>query len=153
MTSLKVGDKMPVVEAGDNKAIAQFQLLNGKKKILYFYPKDNTPGCTAEACNFRDNYQSLVEKGFEVYGVSPDDEKSHQKFIQKFELPFTLIPDTERKVIDAYGVWGEKKMYGKTYFGVERTTFVINENGNIELIITKVDTKDSTAQLLNELKK
>jgi len=142
---------MPALETGNNEAIAKLQQLNGKKKILYFYPKDNTPGCTAEACNFRDNYNQLSEKGFEVFGVSPDSEKSHQNFISKFELPFTLIADTDHKVIDAYGVWGEKKMYGKAYFGVERTTFVIDETGHIELVITKVDTKDSTAQLLNEL--
>jgi len=151
MTSLKKGDKMPALETGNNEAIAKLQQLNGKKKILYFYPKDNTPGCTAEACNFRDNYNQLSAKSFEVFGVSPDSEKSHQNFISKFELPFTLIADTDHKVIDAYGVWGEKKMYGKAYFGVERTTFVIDETGHIELVITKVDTKDSTAQLLNEL--
>ncbi len=142
---------MPALETGNNEAIAKLQQLNGKKKILYFYPKDNTPGCTAEACNFRDNYNQLSAKSFEVFGVSPDSEKSHQNFISKFELPFTLIADTDHKVIDAYGVWGEKKMYGKAYFGVERTTFVIDETGHIELVITKVDTKDSTAQLLNEL--
>lgn len=123
----------------------------GKKVILYFYPKDNTPGCTAEACSFRDNYQSLQSQGFEVLGVSVDDEKSHKKFESKFDLPFNLIADTDKKIVEAYGVWGEKSMYGKTYMGTTRKTFVIDEEGKIALVVDKVDTKNSSQQLLDLL--
>lgn len=124
----------------------------GRKVILYFYPKDDTPGCTAEACNLRDNYKKWQKSGFEVLGVSPDDEKSHKKFGDKYNLPFSLIADPERKILEAYGVWGEKKMYGKSYQGVLRTTYVIGENGVIEDIFSKVDTKNHTSQILQELK-
>lgn len=118
--------------------------------VLYFYPKDDTPGCTAEACNLRDNYAGLKKAGYEILGVSPDNEKSHTKFITKFELPFSLLADTEKATSEAYGVWIEKSMYGRKYMGVNRVTFIIDENGNIERIIDKVDTKDHTAQILGE---
>lgn len=149
MTHLKEGDKAPAFtglnEKGEQVSLSDYK---GKKLILFFYPKDNTPGCTAEACNLRDNYDDLRAKGFELLGVSPDSAKKHQNFISKHELPFPLIADTEQEVLNAYGVWGEKQMYGKTYMGVFRTTFVIDENGGIEKIFTKVDTNDHTAQIL-----
>lgn len=149
MTTLKEGDKAPAIHSKDQNGNA-FSLSDykGKKVALYFYPKDDTPGCTAEACNFRDNYAALKKRGFEVIGVSVDDEKSHQKFINKYDLPFKLIADTDKKVVSDYGVWGEKSMYGRKYMGVFRTTFVIDEAGVIERVINKVDTKDSTGQLL-----
>jgi thioredoxin-dependent peroxiredoxin len=149
MTHLKEGDKAPdflIEKAGLKKSA-----IKGKKVILYFYPKDNTPGCTAESCDLRDNYDDLKAKGFEVIGVSPDSEKSHENFKTKHNLPFGLVPDTEKEVLNAYGVWGEKKMYGKTYMGVHRTTFVISEDGVIEKIITKVKTKEHAAQILKEM--
>ncbi|HEX2922380.1 MAG TPA: thioredoxin-dependent thiol peroxidase [Bacteroidales bacterium] len=120
----------------------------GKKLVLYFYPKDNTPGCTAEACNLRDNYKELLEKGFAVVGVSADNEKSHKGFAGKYNLPFPLIADTSKKIMDDYGVFGEKKLYGKTFLGVQRTTFIIDEEGTIEKIIKKVQTSDHTQQIL-----
>lgn len=147
--NLKTGDKAPEINANDQHGnlitLARFR---GKKVVLYFYPKDNTPGCTKEACNFRDNYALLKKKGYEVIGVSVDSEKSHQKFIEKFELPFTLISDTDKKVVQDYGVWGLKKFMGREYMGTNRVTFVIDEQGIIEKVITKVDTNDSTAQVL-----
>jgi peroxiredoxin Q/BCP len=121
----------------------------GKNVILYFYPKDDTPGCTAESCDFRDNYQSLLSKGFEVIGVSTDDEKSHKKFETKYSLPFTLIADNELKIVEAYGVWVEKNMYGKKYMGTARTTFIIDAEGVITHVISKVDTKNSSQQVLD----
>lgn len=124
----------------------------GKKLILFFYPKDNTPGCTAEACNLGENYDELISKGFEVVGVSPDGETSHQKFISKFNLPYNLIADTDKKVLKAYGAWGLKKMYGKEYEGVLRTTYVIDEEGKVIKVFKKVQTKDHTNQILKELK-
>ena len=148
MTHLKEGDKVPNFEK-----IADKNKIKGKKLILYFYPKDNTSGCTAEACNLRDNYNDLLSKGFEIIGVSPDDEKSHEKFKTKHELPFELIADTEKTVLNDFGVWGEKKMYGRTYNGVFRTTFIINEEGIIEKIFKKVKTKDHANQILSELEK
>ena len=123
----------------------------GKKLILYFYPKDNTPGCTAEACNLNDNYEFWISKGYEVVGISPDSEASHQKFVQKYGLKFNLIADTSKEILEAYGVWGEKVNYGKTYMGVIRTTFVIDEKGIIEKIFKKVDTKEHTSQISKEL--
>lgn len=144
MTTLKIGDQAPDFNIG-GLSLSSFK---GKKVVLYFYPKDNTPGCTAEACDLRDNYQALKSAGYEVIGVSPDSDKSHANFTSKFELPFPLVPDTEKEVLQAYGVWGEKKNYGKTYFGVIRTTFLIDENGIITEIITKVDTKAHTQQIL-----
>ncbi|WP_379089317.1 thioredoxin-dependent thiol peroxidase [Pedobacter sp. UC225_65] len=153
MTTLQQGDKAPAFtskdQSGNTISLDQFK---GQKVVLYFYPKDNTPGCTAEACDFRDNYQGLKAKGIEVLGVSVDDEKSHQKFIDKFSLPFTLLADTDQAIVNAYGVWGEKNMYGKKYMGINRTTFIIDEQGNIAHIITKVDTKSPTAQVLDLIK-
>lgn len=152
MAELTIGDVAPAFSAknqnGETVSLADFK---GKKVILYFYPKDNTPGCTAEACDFRDNYQSLTSKGFEVIGVSTDDEKSHQKFVTKFELPFTLIADTDKEIVEAYGVWVEKSMYGKKYMGTARKTFLIDEQGKIATIIDKVDTKNSSQQLLDAI--
>ncbi len=124
-----------------------------KTTVLYFYPKDDTPGCTANACNFRDNYGTLTEQGFTIIGVSPQDEKSHNKFKAKYDLPFELIPDTDKSIAQAYEVWGKKKFMGKEYEGVFRTTFVINSKGIIEHIIEKVDTKNSTKQLLDVVAK
>lgn len=149
MSTLKQGDKAPAFTSKDQNgnpiSLSQFK---GKKVVLYFYPKDNTPGCTAEACDFRDNYQGLKAQGIEVLGVSVDDEKSHQKFITKYDLPFTLIADTDKAIVEAYGVWAEKNMYGKKYMGTNRTTFIIDEEGNIAHIISKVNTKAATEQVL-----
>jgi thioredoxin-dependent peroxiredoxin len=153
MTQLKEGDKAPDFTAKDQsgKSIS-LKDFAGKKLILYFYPKDDTPGCTAEACNLRDNYDALLKKGFKILGVSNDDEKAHNKFITKYSLPFPLIPDTDKKIVNAYGVYGEKSNYGKTYMGIFRTTFVISEKGIIEKVFTKVDTKNHTQQILEEIK-
>jgi peroxiredoxin Q/BCP len=149
MTNLKPGDKAPdfsgVNEKGETVSLNDFK---GKKLILFFYPKDNTPGCTAEACNLRDNYALLQSKGYALLGVSPDSEKKHQNFIAKYELPFPLLADTEQATLNAYGVWGEKSMYGRKYMGVFRTTFVIDENGVIEKVFTKVKTKAHAEQIL-----
>ncbi|WP_316793590.1 thioredoxin-dependent thiol peroxidase [Pedobacter frigoris] len=154
MSELKEGQKAPDFSAkdqnGDTISLSQFA---GKKVVLYFYPKDDTPGCTAEACDFRDNYQGLTAQGIVVLGVSVDDEKSHQKFAAKYSLPFTLVADPDKKIVEAYGVWGEKNMYGKKYMGTNRTTFIIDENGDISHIVKKVDTKNSTAQVLELLAK
>jgi len=125
--------------------------LRGKKLILYFYPKDNTPGCTAESCNLNDNYEFWIAKGYEVIGISPDNEASHTKFVEKYGLKFNLIADTEKVILQAYDVWGEKMNYGKSYMGVIRTTFVIDEEGIIEKIFRKVDTKEHTNQIVKEL--
>ncbi|WP_026898598.1 thioredoxin-dependent thiol peroxidase [Daejeonella oryzae] len=152
MSELKEGDQAPGFTANDqNGQSVSLSNFLGKEVILYFYPKDNTPGCTAESCNFRDNYQSLLQKGFEVIGVSIDDEKSHQKFISKYELPFTLIADTDKKIVEAYGVWVEKNLYGKKYMGTARKTFIIDKEGIIKKIIDKVDTKNSSEQILELL--
>lgn len=146
---LKVGDKAPEINAKDQNGNAiSLNDFRGKKVVLYFYPKDSTPGCTKEACNFRDNYALLKKKGFEIIGVSTDSEKSHQKFISKHELPFTLIADEDKKVVNDYGVWQLKKFMGREFMGTVRTTFVIDEKGVIEKIIEKVDTNDSAAQVL-----
>lgn len=146
---LTIGDKAPAFEANDqNGNLVKISDFAGKKIVLYFYPKDDTPGCTAQACNLRDNYDMLLSKGFVVLGVSVDDEKSHQKFIKKYNLPFPLLADTQHVMVEAFGVWGEKSMYGKTYMGVIRTTFVIDEQGIISEIITKIDTKEHTAQII-----
>ena len=149
MTTLKEGDKAPdfkvINELGEEMILADF---SGKKLVLYFYPKDSTPGCTAESCNLRDHYADLKTKGFEVLGVSADNEASHQKFIKKHELPFHLLADTEKEVLNAYGVWGPKKFMGRTFDGINRTTFVLDENGMIERIFTKVKTKEHTEQIL-----
>jgi len=145
---LNIGDKAPDFAIPDQDGIVhKLNDYAGRKLVIYFYPKDDTPGCTAQACNLRDNYYDLRQKGYEVIGVSVDSEKSHQKFIQKFELPFTLLSDTNREMVEAYGVWQEKSMYGRKYMGTMRYTFIINEKGIIEDIITKVDTKEHAAQI------
>ncbi|SDD64478.1 peroxiredoxin Q/BCP [Mucilaginibacter pineti] len=150
MATLKDGDKAPEFTANDqNGKTVSLSDYKGKNVILYFYPKDDTPGCTAESCDFRDNYQSLLGKGFEVIGVSTDDEKSHKKFETKYSLPFTLIADNEKQIVEAYGVWVEKNMYGKKYMGTARTTFIINGDGIITKVIDKVDTKNSSQQILD----
>jgi peroxiredoxin Q/BCP len=149
MTNLKEGDKAPAFKAfNENEDPVSLADFAGKKVILYFYPKDMTPGCTAESCNLGENYSELQKKGFVVLGVSPDPAKRHQKFIDKYSLPFSLIADEEKEVIKAYGVWGPKKFMGKEYDGVHRTTFVIDEAGTIEKIFTKVKTKDHSNQIL-----
>jgi len=147
--NLKVGDSAPDFSVNDqNEKPVKLSDYKGKKVVLYFYPKDNTPGCTAEACNLRDNYQTLQKAGYEILGVSKDSEKSHTKFIDKFELPFTLLADTELDIHEKYGTWIEKSMYGRKYMGTARVTFLIDEEGKIEEIIEKVKTKDHTAQIL-----
>lgn len=149
MEQIKEGLKAPPFEGIDqNNNMIKSSDFKGKKIILYFYPKDNTPGCTAEACDLRDNHDSLIKKGFIVIGVSPDNEKSHKNFAGKYSLPFPLIADVSKKILNDYGVWGEKMMYGKSYFGVIRTTFIIDEKGIIEKIITKVNTSGHTEQIL-----
>ena len=136
--ALQIGDKAPDFAIPDQDGIAhKLSDYFGRKLVIYFYPKDDTPGCTAQACNLRDNYYDLRQKGYEVIGVSVDSEKSHQKFIQKFELPFTLLSDTEKKMVEAYGVWQEKSMYGRKYMGTMRYTFIIDEKGIIQDIITR----------------
>ncbi|MBN1951069.1 MAG: thioredoxin-dependent thiol peroxidase [Bacteroidales bacterium] len=152
MAFLEEGTKAPDFTAKnqDGKTI-KLSDYRGKKLILYFYPKDNTPGCTNEACSLRDNHQDLIQKGFVVLGVSPDSEKSHTGFISQYGLPFDLLADTDKSILKAYGAWGMKKNYGKEYEGVLRTTYVINEEGVIEKLIKKVDTKDSAGQVLKEL--
>ena len=153
MTKLKIGDNAPYFcvlnENNDEISLSNFK---GKKLILYFYPKDSTPGCTAESCNLRDNYSELLDLGYDVLGVSADNSASHKKFISKNELPFHLLSDTEKEVIKAYDVWGPKKFMGKEYDGIHRTTFVIDEKGVIERIFTKVNTKEHTAQILETYK-
>ena len=152
MTHLTIGDKAPnfsgITEKGENISLADF---TGKKLILFFYPKDNTPGCTAEACNLRDNYSALKNKGFELLGVSPDSAKKHQNFINKFEFPFSLLADTELETIKAYGIWGPKKFMGKEYEGVHRTTFLIDEAGKISEVFTKVKTKTHAEQIFDSI--
>ncbi|MDZ4666310.1 MAG: thioredoxin-dependent thiol peroxidase [bacterium] len=146
---LKEGDKAPAFNA-KNELNEMVSLANfkGKKLVLYFYPKDDTPGCTAEACDLRDNYESFLAKGYAILGVSPDTAAKHQKFIAKHELPFSLLADEDNAVALAYGTWGEKSMYGKKYMGMIRTTFIIDEKGKIEKVIEKVDTKKHTSQIL-----
>jgi peroxiredoxin Q/BCP len=149
MTHLNEGDKAPIFKGKDQEG-KELTLsdLKGKKVILYFYPKDMTPGCTAQACNLRDNYDALLKKGYAVVGVSVDGEKSHQKFAEKYDLPFPLLADDNKEIVTQYGVFGEKQMMGKTYDGVFRTTFLINENGVIDKIIKKPDTKNHTEEIL-----
>lgn len=147
--SLAVGDKAPDFNVKDQDGNeVKLTDYKGKKVVLYFYPKDNTPGCTAEACNLRDNYEALQKAGYEILGVSTDDEKSHKKFIEKQALPFKLLADTEKEIHEKYGTWVEKNMYGRKYMGTARKTFLIDEAGNIEEIIGKVKTKEHTAQIL-----
>ena len=152
MTQLKPGDKAPPFEGPDqNGNTVRSSDYKGKKLILYFYPRDNTPGCTAEAVNLKENYELLASHGFAVVGISPDTVASHQRFAGKYGLPFPLIADPEKKILNDYGVWGEKKNYGRTYMGVHRTTFVIDEEGTITHVFTKVKTKDHAAQILEEV--
>ena len=149
MSHLNAGDKAPLFESIDqNGNPLRLQDFRGKKVILYFYPKDDTPGCTAESCNFRDNHSMLLDKGYAVIGASIQGEASHQKFIAKYDLPFPLMADTDKSVHEAYGTWGIKKMYGKEYYGTIRTTFVIDEEGKIEHVIRKVKNKEATEQIL-----
>ena len=149
---LEIGTKAPAFELPDqNGEMHTLEEYRGKKVILYFYPKDNTSGCTAEACSLRDGYKELLEMGFNVVGVSPDNEASHRKFMEKYSLPFPLIADTEKEIAAAYGVWGLKKFMGREYMGIIRTTFVIN-NGVIEKIFDKVKTKDHFVQIVDSYK-
>lgn len=152
MTHLTEGQPAPDFEAkdqnGDSIKLSDFR---GKKVVLYFYPKDDTPTCTVEACNFRDNYADLQARGYEIIGVSADSERKHRNFIAKYDLPFSLISDPDRKVIEAYGVWGLKKFMGREYDGIHRETFVIDEEGKIEKVITKVKSKVATPQILGEV--
>ena len=149
MSKLQIGDKAPEINAvdqnGNNITLEQYQ---GKKVVLYFYPKDMTPGCTAQSCNLSDNYNVLQKNGYDVIGVSCDSVKRHQKFIEKYSLPFNLISDEDQKVVNDYGVWQLKKFMGREYMGIVRTTFIIDENGIIEEIITKVNTKEHTTQII-----
>jgi peroxiredoxin Q/BCP len=151
MSHLKEGDQAPAFAASNEKgqtvSLADFK---GKKLVLYFYPKDDTPGCTAQACSLRDHYGSFLARGYEVLGVSPDSAKKHVKFQEKFNLPFQLLADEDHTVSEAYGVWGEKKFMGRAYMGIHRTTFVIDEGGRIERIIAKVDTEGHADQLLGQ---
>lgn len=148
-TKLKEGGKAPAFTSKDQEgktiSLSDFK---GKKLVLYFYPKDNTSGCTAQSCNLRDNYNSFLNKGYAVVGVSVDDERSHQKFIKKYTLPFPLIADTDHQLVNAYDVWAWKSMFGVRYEGIVRTTFIISENGMIEKVITDVDTENHTQQIL-----
>jgi peroxiredoxin Q/BCP len=149
MTTLKVNDKAPNFAGLDQQGkTIQTADFAGKKYAVYFYPKDNTPGCTVQACNLRDNYDALAEAGISIIGVSMDSEVSHQKFISKFDLPFPLIADTDKKVIEAFQVWGPKKFMGKEYDGIHRTTFVMDENNVIQGIISKPKTKDHASEIL-----
>lgn len=154
MSMPEVGKKAPAFKGkdqnGQSVSLADFK---GKKLVLYFYPQDDTPGCTNQACNLRDNYGILKNKGFEVVGVSPDDAVQHKKFESKYELPFTLIADTDMKLIEKYGVWGEKNMYGKKYMGLLRTTFLIDEAGKIVHIIKKPKVKEHTEEILKIFEK
>jgi peroxiredoxin Q/BCP len=143
--ALNIGSTTPITEFIDSSG--NIQVLIGKKTVLYFYPKDNTPGCTAQACNLNENLDYLTAKGYQVIGVSTDSNKSHDKFISKFQLKFPLISDESHQIVEAFGVWVEKSMYGKSYMGIARTTFLIDEKGVISDIITKVDTKNHTEQI------
>ncbi|MCC5938216.1 MAG: thioredoxin-dependent thiol peroxidase [Lunatimonas sp.] len=148
--AIEVGQQAPEFETKDqNGNTVRLSDFKGKKVILYFYPKDNTPGCTTQACDLRDNYEALQKAGYVVLGVSSDSQKSHQKFIEKYELPFTLLADEDKSVHEKYGTWVEKSMYGRKYMGTARTTFVIDEEGKISQIIDKVKTKEHTNQIIN----
>lgn len=150
MTHLKIADRAPdfsgIDQDGNKVSLDDFA---GKKLVIYFYPRDNTPGCTAQACNLRDNYDNMLKQGYAVIGVSKDSQKSHQKFIEKFDLPFPLIADEDKVILNQFGVWGPKKFMGKVNDGIHRTTFVIDEKGFIEDIIHKVDTKNHIAQIIS----
>ena len=149
MSKLQIGDKAPAINAIDqNENSINLESYRGKKVVLYFYPKDMTPGCTAQSCNLSDNYKLLLEKGYDVLGVSCDSVKRHQKFIAKHDLPFNLISDEDHKVVNDYGVWQLKKFMGREYMCIVRTTFIIDENGLIFDIISKVNTKEHTDQII-----
>lgn len=151
---LSVGNPIPDISTLDQQGnVFSFSSLKGKRFILFFYPKDDSSVCTKEACNLRDNYSELRQEGYEVIGISTDDARSHQKFIAKYELPYTLLADTEHQVSEAFGVWAEKSMYGNKYMGILRTTFVINEEGYITHVFDKVKSADHTEQIRKELKK
>ena len=146
---MQVGDKIPAFRVIDEtgKSVTERDVI-GRKTVIYFYPKDSTPGCTAEACNLRDNYQSFMARGYQVFGVSKDSQASHVKFKEKYDLPFPLLSDPTTEMLQAFGAWGEKKLYGKSSIGTLRKTFIFDENGILERIIDKVDTKNHTAQIL-----
>ncbi len=146
---LKIGDRMPDFEVVDQDGVkVSSKDLIGKKTVVYFYPKDNTSGCTAEACSIRDSYDALLARGYNVVGVSKDSAASHKRFKEKYDLPFTLLSDTSTGMLQAFGAWGEKKMYGKTVMGTIRRTFIFDENGILTRIIEDVDTKNHAAQIL-----
>ncbi len=146
---LQIGNKMPTFSVVDEQGrVVTDRDLIGKKTVVYFYPKDSTPGCTAEACNIRDNYHAFLAQGYQVYGVSKDSQASHIRFKEKYALPFPLLSDPTTEMLQAFGAWGEKKMYGKTTMGTLRKTFIFNEEGILERIIEKVDTKNHTEQIL-----
>ena len=146
---LEIGNQLPSISGIDQFGkVITLNELNGKKTVIYFYPKDDTPGCTTQACNIRDNYNLLIENNIQIIGVSADSEGSHLKFTQKYDLPFPLIADTSKEIIEAFGVWGEKKFMGKTYDGIHRTTFLANENGEIISVIKKPITKDHSNEIL-----
>ena len=148
-TQLQVGEKAPLFSGKDQDGnTVSLKDFRGRKVVLYFYPEDDTPTCTTQACNLRDNYSALKKAGYEIIGISPNDEKSHQKFKTKFGLPFTLVADPQRRIIETYGVWGEKKLYGRTYDGLHRTTFVIDEKGVIEKIILRPRSKVHAEEIL-----
>ena len=152
MDTLKVGDKVPEFTTVDqNGNTISLSLLRGKKTIIFFYPRANTPGCTAEACNLRDHYQELKTLGFQLIGVSADNPKKQKSFSNKYELPFTLLADEEKVVIGAFGVWGPKKFQGREYDGIHRTTFIVNKEGVVEKVISKVKTKEHAAQIISDL--
>jgi peroxiredoxin Q/BCP len=149
LTGLKEGQKAPAFTTTDeNGNVVSLSDFEGKKVVLYFYPKDDTSGCTAESCNLRDNYRTFQKQGYEILGVSADSEKSHRKFIYKYSLPFRLLADTDHKLVKAYDVWGTKMLFGRIYDGIVRTTFVISKDGTIEKIITDVNTEKHTEQIL-----
>jgi len=151
MTDLKVGDPAPPIDATDQDGRKiTLEEYRGKKVVLFFYPKDHTPGCTAEACDLRDHYNQFIEQNFEVIGVSADSESSHRRFIEKYDLPFRLISDGEKKVLQDYGAWGEKTLYGKKYTGILRKTFIIDEEGIIARIIEKVNTGEHSRQIFGD---
>jgi thioredoxin-dependent peroxiredoxin len=147
---LKEGTTAPAFKTTDQSGkTVSLKDLRGQKVVLYFYPKDDTPGCTKEACSFRDAFATFKKRGIQVLGVSPDNEKSHQKFVSKYKLPFTLLADTDRSIAEAYGVWGEKKFMGRTYMGVHRTTFLIDEKGKIKKVFEKVKPEDHASEVLD----
>lgn len=150
MSALKKGDKIPAFSTIDqNENVVTEANFKGQKTVLYFYPKDDTPTCTNQACNLRDNYKQLISAGYKVYGISPDKAKKHQKFIAKYNLPFDLLVDEDHAIADAFGVWGEKTTFGKTYMGIRRTTFVSDENAVITEVIDQVKAKEHTDQILS----